>query len=206
MIVQSGKYDFLLDSGLDFRALVAAHETSMELVEKGASPAKENSFRRQKSHQTSSTEANGENKAPDQPESEQGTSELVKEEEKETGKVSLSVYKEYCTEAYGWWGVAIILLLSFLCQASQLASDYWLAYETSAKRAISFNPSFFISVYAIIVVIAIIVLIFRSITITQVGLKTAQIYFSQILSSILHAPMSFFDTTPSGRILSRVRN
>ncbi|KAJ7972956.1 ABC transporter C family member 4 [Quillaja saponaria] len=35
------------------------------------------------------------------------------------------------------------------------------------------------------------------------GLKTAQVFFKQILHSILHAPMSFFDTTPSGRILSR---
>ncbi|KAL0414738.1 UNVERIFIED_CONTAM: ABC transporter C family member 14 [Sesamum radiatum] len=32
-IVQSGKYNELLDSDLDFSALVAAHETSMELVE-----------------------------------------------------------------------------------------------------------------------------------------------------------------------------
>ncbi|KAJ6729463.1 ATP-BINDING CASSETTE SUB-FAMILY C [Salix viminalis] len=35
------------------------------------------------------------------------------------------------------------------------------------------------------------------------GLKTAQKLFDGILHSILHAPMSFFDTTPSGRILSR---
>nr|POF24399.1 abc transporter c family member 14 [Quercus suber] len=43
----------------------------------------------------------------------------------------------------------------------------------------------------------------RSFSVTIVGLKTAQIFFSQILHCILHAPMSFFDTTPSGRILSR---
>nr|POE49933.1 abc transporter c family member 14 [Quercus suber] len=35
MIVQSGRYNYLLDSGLDFTALVAAHDTSMELVEMG---------------------------------------------------------------------------------------------------------------------------------------------------------------------------
>ncbi|MFS7901701.1 putative ABC-type xenobiotic transporter [Helianthus anomalus] len=33
MIVQSGKYDELLESGLDFKGLVSAHETSMKLVE-----------------------------------------------------------------------------------------------------------------------------------------------------------------------------
>lgn len=197
MIVQSGKYDVLLDSGLDFGALVAAHETSMELVENSTQPQKS---------PRSSAEVNGENNTADQPESEQGTSKLIEEEEKETGKVDLHVYKEYCTEAYGWWGVAIVLLLSLLWQVSQMAGDYWLAYETSAKRAISFNPFEFISVYAIIVAFAIVVVTARAFTVTEVGLKTAQVFFSKIMFSILHAPMSFFDTTPSGRILSRVRS
>ncbi|MCI52402.1 ABC transporter C family member 14-like, partial [Trifolium medium] len=32
-VVQSGKYDELLKTGLDFGALVAAHESSMEIAE-----------------------------------------------------------------------------------------------------------------------------------------------------------------------------
>jgi ABC-type multidrug transport system fused ATPase/permease subunit len=36
------------------------------------------------------------------------------------------------------------------------------------------------------------------------GLKSAQAFFSKMFNSILRSPMSFFDTTPSGRILSRV--
>ena len=35
MIVHSGRYNYLLDSGLDFAALVVAYDTSMELVEMG---------------------------------------------------------------------------------------------------------------------------------------------------------------------------
>ncbi|KAL6991204.1 ABC transporter C member 14, partial [Sarracenia purpurea var. burkii] len=84
-----------------------------------------------------------------------------------------------------------------------MASDYWLAYETSAKRALSFNPSLFISVYSIIAAVSMVLITIRAIFVTALGLKTAQILFKQILHSILHAPMSFFDTTPSGRILSR---
>ncbi|KAI7992748.1 ABC transporter C family member 4 [Camellia lanceoleosa] len=121
----------------------------------------------------------------------------------ETGKVSLNVYKQYCTEAFGWWGVVTVLLVSLLWQCSLMASDYWLAYETSEDRAMSFNPSQFISVYAIIAAVSIVLIMIRAFFVTLLGLKTAQIFFSQILYSILHAPMSFFDTTPSGRILSR---
>jgi ATP-binding cassette subfamily C (CFTR/MRP) protein 2 len=208
MIVQSGKYNDLLDSGLDFTALVAAHDTSMELVEAGTTMPGESSPELPKSPHTPSNhgEANGENNSLDQQNSDKGTSKLIKEEERETGKVTLHIYKLYCTEAFGWWGVVLVLLLSLLWQGSQMAGDYWLAYETSEERATLFNPSLFISVYAIIAGISLFFILLRSFFSTYLGLKTAQIFFTQILHSILHAPMSFFDTTPSGRVLSRVRN
>ncbi|PPD75585.1 hypothetical protein GOBAR_DD27494 [Gossypium barbadense] len=206
MIVQSGKYNDLLDSGLDFGALVAAHETAMELVEEAGNSIPGESFpQTSKSSQgvTNHGEGNGEDKSQDHPKSNKGDSKLIKEEERETGKVSLQVYKAYCTEAFGWWGVTTVLLLSLSWQGSIMAGDYWLSYETSAEHASSFNPSVFISVYAIIAAISVVLIVFRAFFVTIMGLKTAQIFFRQILQSILHAPMSFFDTTPSGRILSR---
>uniref|UniRef100_A0A803NQQ9 ABC-type xenobiotic transporter n=1 Tax=Cannabis sativa TaxID=3483 RepID=A0A803NQQ9_CANSA len=205
MIVQSGRYKDLQALGTDFGALVAAHETSMELVDVGTTSHSENSPKRKMSRLPSAKhgEANGENHALDQPKTEEGSSKLVKDEERETGKVGLHVYKVYCTEAYGWWGVIVIVLLSLTWQGTMMAGDYWLAYETSAERATMFNPSIFISVYGIIALVSMVLVTLRAFSCTIWGLKTAQVFFSQILYSILHAPMSFFDTTPSGRILSR---
>ncbi|KAL2945398.1 ABC transporter C family member 4 [Bienertia sinuspersici] len=200
MIVQAGKYNTLLEAGTDFNGLVSAHETSMELVESGTNTELlEDSSQQQKSPRESlnHSEANGVNG------SSKGEAKLIKEEEKETGKVSLRVYKDYCTEAFGWWGVVLALMFSLMWQSSLMAGDYWLAYETAADRASFFNPSFFISIYSVIAVVSVVLVFVRSFFITFFGLKTAQIFFSRILRSILHAPMSFFDTTPSGRILSR---
>lgn len=204
MVVQSGKYDDLLNSGLDFTALVSAHESSMELIDMETSKPSITSPKLTKSPRTSfeHREMNGEAKSLERSESSKGTSKLIKEEERETGKVSLNVYKIYCTEAFGWWGVVLVLLVSLLWQATQMSSDYWLAYETSGER--SFRPSLFIEVYGIIAVVALLIVILRMFLVTTMGLRTAQIFFKQILNSLLHAPMSFFDTTPSGRILSRV--
>jgi len=207
MIVQSGRYNDLLDSGLDFGVLVAAHETSMELVEQGAAVPGENSNKPMisKSSSINNRETNGESNSLDEPKSAKGSSKLVKEEERETGRVSFNIYKLYCTEAFGWWGISAVLFLSVLWQASMMASDYWLAFETSVERADVFNPTVFISIYAAITIVSVILIVVRSYSVTIFGLKTAQIFFNQILTSILHAPMSFYDTTPSGRILSRVR-
>ncbi|XP_031407689.1 ABC transporter C family member 4 isoform X2 [Punica granatum] len=203
-IVQSGKYDELQDIGMDFRALVDAHETSMELVEAGKNISSDNSpSPRPQRPLENEQEPNGESKSSDSKNSEMGSSKLIKDEERETGKVSLHVYRLYCTEAFGWWGVVLVLLLSLLWQGSLMAGDYWLAYETAADRAASFDSSLFISVYAIIAMVSCLIIFMRAFSVTILGLKTAQIFFRQILHSILHAPMSFFDTTPSGRILSR---
>lgn len=203
MIVESGKYTDLLESGLDFKALVTAHETSMEMVEMGTTMPGATSPKTPKSPQLPMSRGNSnvENGFPEVSGSDQATSKLIKEEERETGHVSLRVYKLYCTEAFGWWGVFAVLLISFLWQASLMASDYWLAYETS--DAASFNPSLFINVYAIIAAVSIVLVLSRGLFTTLWGLKTSQVFFGQMLHSLLHAPMSFFDSTPSGRILSR---
>ncbi|CAN8253900.1 unnamed protein product [Cochlearia groenlandica] len=242
MIVQSGRYDELVSSGLDFGALVAAHETSMELVEAGSASAAANvpmasprtqrrvslesprqppTPRSPKIHRTTSIESPriqrttsiesprlselndehiksflGSNIPED-------GSRLIKDEEREVGQVSFQVYKLYSTEAYGWWGMILVLFFSVAWQGSIMASDYWLAYETSAKNAVSFDAWVFIRVYLIIAALSIVLVCLRAFYITHLGLKTAQIFFKQILNSLVHAPMSFFDTTPSGRILSR---
>lgn len=204
-IVQSGKYEELLELGMDFGDLVAAHENSMELVESSTGENLPQTPRSPhqvtpKSPQKSQEETNGESTSLDQ--QPKNSLKLIEEEERETGHVSFDVYKQYCTEAFGWWGVAVVLIVSALWQGSTMLSDYWLAYETSKDHI--FNPSLFINVYSIIAAISCIFVIIRSFLVAFLGLKTAQHFFDQILDSILHAPMSFFDTTPSGRILSRV--
>ncbi|KAH0448151.1 hypothetical protein IEQ34_021951 [Dendrobium chrysotoxum] len=184
MIVQSGKYNEILNAGADFAALVAAHESSMELVEHGPpEQVRMDSPSKQGDQTITNEEKSKDESSVISPKTDKSSAKLIKDEERETGKVSLNVYKTYITEAWG--------------------CDYWLALSTSANNASPFNPSLFIEVYVIIAVISVILVAGRAFLVTYWGLQTAQIFFKQILNSILHAPMSFFDTTPSGRILSR---
>ncbi|GFZ13995.1 multidrug resistance-associated protein 4 [Actinidia rufa] len=201
MIVQSGRYQELLESGMDFGALVAAYETSMELVEMSTMVTDGNTQTPSLALPLSRGESIGENRSLDRSNSEKGTSKLIEDEEREIGHVSSDVYKQYFTEAYGWWGVASVILVSLLWQSSFIGSDYWLAYETSETTV--FNPSLFMIVYSIIAVVALVLVLIRAFLVAHLGLTTTQKFFSQILHSTLHAPISFFDTTPSGRILSR---
>lgn len=202
-IVQSGKYDELLKAGLDFGALVAAHESSMEITE-SSDKADDDSAQSPKLARVPSKEKEktAEKQLQDQSKSEKDKAKLIEDEERETGRVDLKVYKHYFTEAFGWWGVVLMLAMSLAWILSFLAGDYWLAIGTAEDTV--FPPSTFITVYAIIAAVVCVVVMIRSLLFTYWGLKTSQSFFIGLLQSILHAPMSFFDTTPSGRILSRV--
>uniref|UniRef100_A0A0E0JIA9 ABC transporter C family member 13 n=1 Tax=Oryza punctata TaxID=4537 RepID=A0A0E0JIA9_ORYPU len=200
-VAQSGRYHDLLRAGTDFAALVAAHETSMELVDSAApapapatSPA-ELPLSRQPSAPKESAPSNG-----GDIKTAKASSRLIKAEERASGHVSFTVYKQYMTEAWGWWGLMLVLAISVAWQASTMAADYWLAYQTSGDV---FEPNLFIKVYAIIAAVSVVIVTVRALLVATIGLETANMFFRQVLSTILHAPMSFFDTTPSGRILTR---
>ncbi|XP_077218385.1 ABC transporter C family member 14-like [Tasmannia lanceolata] len=204
MIVQAGKYNELHETGTDFGTLVAAHDTSMELVEVSNSIFGNNQLQAKPARQPSINggQSNGENGSLDESKTEKGTSKLIEDEKRESGHVSWHVYKLYATEAYGWWGVVAVLVTSFVWQGSLLAGDYWLAFKTSDEDS-AFDPTGFIRGYCIIAAVSIVLILIRSFLVAFLGLVTAQIFFKQMLGSILRAPMSFFDTTPSGRVLTR---
>uniref|UniRef100_A0A8I6XD17 ABC transmembrane type-1 domain-containing protein n=1 Tax=Hordeum vulgare subsp. vulgare TaxID=112509 RepID=A0A8I6XD17_HORVV len=206
-IIQSGNYGDLLDSCSDFVALVAAHHSSMEAsgVQGHNIQNTENCPATTMSQETPSANSNSNNENSDRnavvPSKEVGSSKLIQEEEKGSGRVSWHVYKLYVTQAWGWWGVLLILALSVLSEGSTMASNYWMSYETLGGTI--FDISKFLRVYVLIVAVSIVFEFIAFIFQAFLGLKSAQAFFSKMLDSILRAPMSFFDTTPSGRILSR---
>ncbi|ONM18776.1 ABC transporter C family member 14 [Zea mays] len=204
MIAQSGKYDELIEADSDFADLVAAHDSSMELVEQRCQVEKPEHFQPTTVVRIPSLRSRSIGKGEKvvvAPEIEAATSKIIKEEERESGQVSWRVYKLYMTEAWGWWGVMGMVSFAVVWQCSDMASDYWLSYETSG--GIQFNPSLFIGVYVAIAAFSMVLQVIKTLLETVLGLQTAQIFFEKMFDSILHAPMSFFDTTPSGRILSR---
>ncbi|KAK7831943.1 abc transporter c family member 10 [Quercus suber] len=59
-------------------------------------------------------------------------------------------------------------------------------------------------VYLLIGLATILFIICRTLSTVALGLKSSGSLFSQLLDSLFHAPMSFYDSTPLGRILNRV--
>jgi hypothetical protein len=135
-------------------------------------------------------------------------------EERATGQVSRDIYWLYLTATYGGAIVILLILVQFVWQMFQIASDYWIAHATSesespaskhpATAGKNFQAEGFIRVYAMLALGCAVCVLIRSLLVAFIGITTSQKFYDKMLHSVFRAPMSFFDTTPLGRVLSRV--
>jgi len=132
----------------------------------------------------------------------------VQEEEREKGKVGFWVYWKYLTLAYKGVLVPLVLLAQILFQVLQIGSNYWMAWAAPVSKDVEppVSMSTLISVYIALAVGSSFCVLLRALFLVTASYKTATLLFNKMHMSIFRAPMSFFDSTPSGRILNRVSN
>ncbi|RAL47722.1 hypothetical protein DM860_012347 [Cuscuta australis] len=227
-ITQCGKYDELLEAGTDFRSLVSAHHEAIEAMDISYLECEEQDEHHPldgsilMSKKCESIGANIDTMANEVQESTTAAEkraikekkkakrakkkQLVQEEERERGRVSMKVYLSYMGAAYKGLLIPLIIIAQTLFQVLQIASNWWMAWanpqtpgneaKTSSLvlllvyMALAFGSSFFIFIRAVLV--------------ATFGLAAAQKLFLNMLRTVFRAPMSFFDSTPAGRILNRV--
>ncbi|KAM7280856.1 hypothetical protein ACFE04_007990 [Oxalis oulophora] len=198
-ITQAGKYNDILNSGSDFMELVGAHKealSALDSVERGEPGS-------QKEENKDENKDVSKDKVADSGEQPKG--QLVQEEEREKGQVGFSVYWKYITTAYGGALVPFILLAQIFFQILQIGSNYWMAWATPVSEDVEPPVGGFtlIIVYVAFAIGSSLFTLIRAVLLVTAGYKTATLLFNKMHLAIFRAPMSFFDSTPSGRILNR---
>eukprot|EP01031_Cornospumella_fuschlensis_P028107 gene28107-33939_t len=135
---------------------------------------------------------------------------LITKEEKGEGQVNSSVYTYYI-KAGGVWIFLAFTLSILLNQAFTLLSSYWLQYwgeiaadkENDNEKLSARANMWYLNVYAALSSAALAFYISRSVFLANHRLGTSTKLHDGLLTSTLAAPVSFFDTTPVGRILNR---
>lgn len=228
-IIQSGKYDDLLQAGTDFKALVSAHHEAIEAMDI-PSPSSEDSdenpivnsliLHNPKSDvfendiETLAKEVQDGGSASDlkaikekkKKAKRSRKKQLVQEEERVKGKVSMKVYLSYMGAAYKGLLIPLIILAQASFQFLQIASNWWMAWanpQTEGDQS-KVNPTLLLIVYTALAFGSSVFIFVRAALVATFGLAAAQKLFLNMLRSVFRAPMSFFDSTPAGRILNRV--
>ncbi|KAI5067251.1 hypothetical protein GOP47_0017779 [Adiantum capillus-veneris] len=224
VIQQAGSYMDLLKAGAEFGALVAAHKKAIGSVESDSkedsmevedlrvgTPTSQFSDAFDESVKMLTRSGSGSFSSSQDLKRKISNSfspltlnevpgKLVEEEKRETGRVGWNVYWLYLTKAFGPFFLLLVLVVQIISQTFAISSDFWLSYETSES---SFSAGMFIRIYALLCACNWLFVIIRSVLMALFSLRSTQKFYLDMLKSIFRAPMSFFDTTPTGRILTR---
>ncbi|KAM6551936.1 hypothetical protein CsatB_001744 [Cannabis sativa] len=132
-----------------------------------------------------------------------GKSILIKQEERETGVVSMKVLSRYKNALGGLWVVVILFTCYILTEILRISSSTWLSHWTDQGIADNYNPGFYNLIYALLSFGQVIVMLGNSYWLIISSLYAARRLHEAMLGSILRAPMVFFHTNPLGRIINR---
>ncbi|KAK4843574.1 hypothetical protein QYF36_010111 [Acer negundo] len=188
-ILDASIYDKLLDSTPEFQDLVNANKNT-------AGSKRHFEFASSTSLEGEITETNV-GKQLKTPSGDQ----LIKKEERETGDTGLKPYLQYLSHNKSFLYFFLQFVLHMLFVIAQMIQSYWFAAEI--QNSLVSRVKLF-TIYSVIGCVLPVLLLLRSFSIVVLGKLTSESIFSTLLISLFRAPMSFHDSTPLGRILSRV--
>ncbi|XP_054702251.1 ATP-binding cassette sub-family C member 3 isoform X2 [Grus americana] len=129
---------------------------------------------------------------------------LIQAETTETGTVKLAVFWQYVKAV----GPVISLVICFLycCQnAAAIGANVWLSDWTNEPviNGTQHNTAMRIGVYAALGLLQGLIVLICSFTLAMGGINAARTLHAALLENKFHTPQSFYDTTPTGRIINR---
>eukprot|EP01105_Mastigella_eilhardi_P027514 TRINITY_DN850_c0_g1_i5.p1 TRINITY_DN850_c0_g1~~TRINITY_DN850_c0_g1_i5.p1 ORF type:complete len:1152 (+),score=324.05 TRINITY_DN850_c0_g1_i5:44-3499(+) len=187
-LVESGTYEHLSSiPDSEFSRLTSSYEAAMS-----------------HEHESRSPKPSEDEKKPSKPRADGVPSDLMSHEEQRKGTVPLAVYARYFREA----GITVIVtaLVCFVVSTfGNIFCNFWLSAWTQALVAgdSKFSDGEWLGIYAAIIVGTCVFLLFRFFILAKGTMNASENLHSKSIIRVLQSPMTFFHTTPLGRILNR---
>ncbi|KAI4855441.1 ABC multidrug transporter-like protein, partial [Aureobasidium sp. EXF-8846] len=182
-IIADGTFDDLMVHSLPFQKIMAnvAHEDDRDLFKKVEEKV---------------VESDGKQKAMIQ---NQAT--LMQVEERPVRSVSWSVYVAYVRASGTMLNIPLVLLLLVASQGAGVSTGLWLSWWTSNKFGYSLR--IYIGTFVGLGITQTCLAFAFYVHLTNSGTRASRTMLQAAMRHVLRAPVSFFDTTPLGRIINR---
>ncbi|KAF8460897.1 ABC multidrug transporter [Kalaharituber pfeilii] len=129
------------------------------------------------------------------------TKPLMQTEERATSSVGWDVYKAYIRASGTYLSAPGIVGMLILSQGANIMMTLWLSYWTSDEFGLPNGT--YIGVFAALGVAQSVLMFLFAFWLTIAGTTSSKVLMGRAMERVLRAPMSFFDTTPIGRIVNR---
>eukprot|EP00026_Physarum_polycephalum_P000616 Phypoly_transcript_00617.p1 GENE.Phypoly_transcript_00617~~Phypoly_transcript_00617.p1 ORF type:complete len:1440 (+),score=150.89 Phypoly_transcript_00617:1-4320(+) len=181
-IVQMGTYEELMNTGTNFAEFVMklSQETKAET----------------KTKPTPVTSAPKKIQNADRSEGK-----IIVAEGKQQGAVMWRVYLQFA-KYMGIFATIFFIFVAFGESSTLFASLWWASRWTNA--ATLSNTDYFLMVFLILEFASLVFSFIKGFTVYTSALRAARKLHTAMVEKVLQSPLSFFDTTPVGRILNRV--
>ena len=126
---------------------------------------------------------------------------LMQAEEKPVDSIPWSTYGAYVKASGSIVNAPLLLGLLVISQGANIVTSLWLSWWTGNK--FGYSRGIYMGVYAALGFSQAAFMFIVSVSITIAGTRASKTLFELAVTRILRAPMSFFDTTPLGRITNR---
>jgi ABC-type multidrug transport system fused ATPase/permease subunit len=142
---------------------------------------------------------------------------LMKVEEREYGLASTSTWLLWFKHAGGFFFMSFQILFMSIDRFAYVAVEFWLARWTKGAETpiMAFGTEFapqtdgreaqfqYLKIFSALILASILGTIFRCLWSVTGGGRAAKNVFTAMLARVLGAPMSYFESTPQGRLLNR---
>jgi ABC-type multidrug transport system fused ATPase/permease subunit len=132
------------------------------------------------------------------------TNKLIVDEDRSTGDVEWRVYYSWI-HAFGGIVAGLAVIVAFvLAQGVSLLSTVWISYWSEHAQKYPQDQMYYVYVFMALNGLYAFMSFLRVLFLYLGGLRASRILFNDLFYRILRAPVSFFDTTPLGRVINRL--
>jgi ABC-type multidrug transport system fused ATPase/permease subunit len=132
-----------------------------------------------------------------------GAKRITAAEERVVGAVEWRIYWDYLSAAGGVAFVVGALSSVIAWNVTRISTDWWIAMWTSATPVVIVTAKVFMAIYLGLGLLQGLFAVISGLSFSWGGIKAASTLHNRSAQRVIHAPVAFFDTNPTGRIINR---